>query len=181
MTGGGRAGGPQGELTLSYAPAARDAVSASVELSLNRLRWASARATLAWAGAGHELSFNDRTHGHALSPPISACSVLSLKVGDPITHSFVVHYADPNGARRSLEVQAGTEPVFRVLFLALRLAVHSAQCNAGRPEPAGPFTPAWLDDLRIKGPGGVAASPGGRYVRGSEGIDERFLRKVLCA
>eukprot|EP00290_Baffinella_frigidus_P003506 CAMPEP_0180181146 /NCGR_PEP_ID=MMETSP0986-20121125/39971_1 /TAXON_ID=697907 /ORGANISM="non described non described, Strain CCMP2293" /LENGTH=57 /DNA_ID=CAMNT_0022134417 /DNA_START=27 /DNA_END=197 /DNA_ORIENTATION=- len=52
--------------------------------------------------------------------------VLSLKVGDPITHSLILHFTDDAGGRKSLEVQAGTDPVFRLLFLALRLAIHSA-------------------------------------------------------
>jgi len=145
-----------------------------VEVSLNRLRWRAARLIVSWqsqdvngpaillmcaggAGASGEESSPDRAHNHRdfLVPPIPLSDILSLRVGDPITHSLIIQYSSeyaspqkgkseyaspqkgeysPNGGRgkRTIEIQAGKEANFRLVFLILRVALEEVRKSGTR-------------------------------------------------
>jgi hypothetical protein len=101
------------------------------------------------AGAPGEESSPERAHNHRdfLVPPIPLSDILSLRVGDPITHSLIIQYSSehaspqkgeysPNGGRgkRTIEIQAGKEANFRLVFLILRVALEEVR-NSGTLEP----------------------------------------------
>lgn len=170
-----------GELRLQVEIGANASFDVHVEVSLNRLRWTPSRMCIRydaqWGGRGGAIVLLVGSGGDkGLVPPIPAADVLSVRVGDPITHSLVVHFMGegPGGQRvkKAVEVQAGKEGYFRLLFLALRALVDEAKGTKGFKRPV---ELDWYEGF-LRAPNAGAMS--GRCVRGSEGLDERLIGQV---
>jgi hypothetical protein len=160
-----------GECRMSYCPTRHESLTVHVEASLNRLRWSAAKMTLAWSKGVASVSLLDKMTNMPLGSRIMVPDVISLKIGDPITHSFILQYSDRDNAKRTLEVQAGSDSAFRLVFLALRLVLY--EYRVSKPFQA-PINAEWFQDLSCQDHGKLL----GRFVRGSEGLDERFFKKV---
>ena len=160
----------EGECRISYSPMKREGLTVHVEASLNRLRWAAAKMSLSWQKGVASVTILDKMTGSPLGSRIMIPDVISLKIGDPITHSFILQYTDSERIKRTLEIQAGSDASFRLIFLALRLAIYEHRV---RPLSA-PLDAEWFKDLSGQDPSKLL----GRFIRGSEGLDERFFQKV---
>jgi hypothetical protein len=161
----------EGECRMSYSPLLREGLTVHVEASLNRLRWSAVKLSLSWHNGVASVTLLDKMTGAPLGSRVMIPDVMSLKIGDPITHSFILQYTDSERIKRTLEIQAGSDAAFRLIFLALRLAIY--EHRQSRPL-AAPLDAEWFKDLA----GEVPSKLLGRFVRGSEGLDERFFQKV---
>lgn len=163
----------QGEKKLSYNPGHTKPLMVPVEVSLNRLRWSSAKMTLnrAHGEMGGTLSFSNKSTGQTMGTTIEMKEIQTLKVGDPITHSFIIQYKQDDGLKKVVEVQAGSDSTFRLVFLALRFAVQQVKSGV---EVEPPFNVFWFKKYLQP----LNSTEHGRFIRGSQGIDERFLQKV---
>jgi hypothetical protein len=161
----------EGECRISYSPMKREGLTVHVEASLNRLRWSAAKLSLSWHKDIASLTILDKMSGSTLGSRIMIPDVMSLKIGDPITHSFILQYTDNERIKKTLEIQAGSDASFRLIFLALRLAIYEHRVK--KPLSA-PLDAEWFKDLSGQDPSKLL----GRFVRGSEGLDERFFQKV---
>ena len=161
----------EGECRMSYSPIEREGLTVHVEASLNRLRWSAVKLSLSWQNGVASITLLDKMTGAPLGSRIMIPDVISLKIGDPITHSFILQYTDNERVKKTLEIQAGSDAAFRLIFLALRLVIH--EHRVGQPLKA-PFDAEWFKELSGQDPSKLL----GRFVRGSEGLDERFFQKV---
>ena len=170
---------------MQYSPLRHDDLAVSVEASLNRISWSKATLLLSWQNDSASITVVDNKTTLPIGARAMISDILSLKIGDPVTPSFILQYRDHSGSidggsvKRTLEIQAGSEATFRLIFLALRLAIH--EHRVGHPLSA-PCGAEWFKNLNGAASGcDDAQGPGkllGRFVRGSEGIDERFFKKV---
>ena len=160
-----------GECRMSYNPLLHEGFTVHVEASLNRLRWSAVKFCLSWQNGVASITLMDKMSGSLLGSKIIISDVMSLKVGDPITHSFILQYTDSENLKKTMEIQAGSDATFRLLFLALRIAIY--EYRVGQPLRK-PVNADWFKDLSGDDPGRLL----GRFVRGSEGLDERFFQKV---
>ncbi len=161
----------EGECRMSYSPLNCEGFTVHLEASLNRLRWSTVKLSLSWHNSVASIMLLDKMTGAPLGSRIMIPDIISLKIGDPITHSFILQYTDDERVKKTLEIQAGSDSAFRLIFLALRLLMH--EHRVGKPLRA-PFDADWFKDLTGQDPSKLL----GRFVRGSEGLDERFFQKV---
>jgi len=160
-----------GECRMRYCPMLREGLTVHVEASLNRLRWSAAKLSISWINGVASVTLLDKMTGSLLGSRVMIPDVLSLKIGDPITHSFILQYTDNKLVKRTLEIQAGSDASFRLIFLALRLLIYEHRVS--KPLSA-PINAEWFKGLCGQDPSKLL----GRFVRGSEGLDERFFQKV---
>ena len=126
-----------GECRLSYNPLRREDLTVNVGASFNRVRWLEAKLLLSWNNGVASITIYDKKTGSPVGARAMIPHILSLKIGDPVTHSFILQYRDPEdclegkSSKLTLEIQAGSSATFRLVFLALRLAIHEQR--SGRP------------------------------------------------
>ena len=173
-----------GVCRIRYSPLKHEELTVSVEASLDRICWSEATLSLSWRKGAASITVFDNKTTLPMSPRAMISDVLSLKIGDPISPSFILQYrdhsdsADGRSVKRTLEIQAGSEATFRLLFLALRLVIHEHRAGESLSAPGA----EWIKNLN--GMASVAddaqgpCRPLGRFVRGSDGVDERFFKKV---
>ena len=163
----------EGERRMTYSPTRHESLTVHVEASLNRLRWSAAKFSLAWHKGVASITVFDKMSTAPMCSRIRISDIISLKIGDPITHSFIIQYHHPEErCKRTIECQAGSEATFRLIFLALRIVLY--EHRTGLPLKA-PLDAEWFKHLCD--PDSEPKSLG-RFVRGSEGLDERFFQKV---